>query len=219
MTSCVADHQFGSAFGRAGMPPVLTGRARWHAVIDTHAPRTNEARLVAIAKNSDRQAFAELFREFAPVIRGYLVKGGVPAAQADDLVQEVMLSVWRKAGSYDPTRAAAATWIFAIARNRRIDVLRRERRYECDDSDTLYIASTAPTADAELDRQRQSRAIRTALADLPDEQGQILLRAYYADKTLAVIAEESAIPLGTVKSRVRLALQRLRSALAGEEGS
>lgn len=172
---------------------------------------TPELCLVAIARHADRQAFSELFRKFAPSIARYFGGVGVPAGQVDDLVQDVMLTVWRKAALYDAHRASAATWIFAIARNRRIDAFRRERRPEVELSDTISADLAHP--DAHIDRVREAVILRSVLEDLPIEQANVLQRAYFDDRSLSQIAEESNVPLGTVKSRVRLALQRLRTAL------
>ena len=178
---------------------------------------TPELCLTAIARHADRQAFSELFRKFAPSIARYFGGVGVPSSQVDDLVQDVMLTVWRKAGLYDPRRASAATWIFAIARNRRIDALRRERRPEVELSEQLF--ADLPHPDANIDRAREAVVLRSVLDDLPPEQANVLQRAYFDDRSLSQIAEESNVPLGTVKSRVRLALQRLRAALGPGSGS
>ncbi len=169
-----------------------------------------------IALDSDRAAFAELFGHFAPRVKGFLMRYGLPEFLAEDLAQETLLTVWRKANRFDPGRAGVSTWIFTIARNKRIDRLRRDRgaataRFDasdemedCGSSEELAIA--AETAEQ----------VRKAMATLPDSQAEIVRLSFFAEKPHAEIAQELGIPLGTVKSRVRLALARLRGLLEGQ---
>jgi len=171
--------------------------------------------LRAIAEREDRAAFASLFRAFAPRIKGYMMRLGCSAAQAEDLVQETFVGVWRKARLYDPAKAAAATWIFTVARNLRIDLLRRERRPEIDPDDPALVGDAAPLPDAELSGKQQAARVRAALATLPAEQVSVVELSFFAGKAHGAIAEELDIPLGTVKSRLRLAFRRIRSALDG----
>jgi RNA polymerase sigma factor (sigma-70 family) len=131
-----------------------------------------------------------------------------------------MIMVWRRAATFDPGKSAASTWVFAIARNKRIDALRRERRpdFDPDDptlTDGLVAAGPAPADQAVAVAQQAARLAR-ALADLPEEQAEVVRMAYFEDKAHSRIASETALPLGTVKSRLRLALGRLRSALEEE---
>jgi RNA polymerase sigma-70 factor (ECF subfamily) len=175
-----------------------------------NAGRTPEAHLAAIAARADRQAFAALFQNFAPRIRAYLVRSGCEAALADELVQEAMLAVWRKAGQFDPGRAGAAAWIFAIARNLRVDALRR-RRDPGLAADLVDPPSDEPGPDERLAGAQAAAQLRRALADLPAEQIEVIRAAYYADRPHSEIAAQLGLPLGTVKSRLRLALQRLRA--------
>lgn len=164
----------------------------------------------AIAAHGDRTAFATLFGHFAPRLKAYLMRLGSDPSTAEEIMQDVMLTVWRKAASFDRRQASAGTWIFTIARNRRIDRLRRERRPEFDPNDPALV----PDAPAEADRtvwsgQVEAR-IRAAIDSLPSEQSDLVHRAYFEDQSHREIAERSGLPLGTVKSRIRLALQRLR---------
>ena len=167
----------------------------------------------AIAEDRDREAFAELFSRYGSRVRAFLVAGGLAPTLADDLTQEILLEIWRRAERYDPTRASVATWIFTICRSRRIDALRRERVHlvevEVDPGDPV------PSHELGLDRERSATALRVALADLPPEQAAVLDGAYFAGKSMSQIAEEQRLPVGTVKSRVRLAVERLRVALSG----
>jgi RNA polymerase sigma factor (sigma-70 family) len=167
----------------------------------------------AIALRQDRQAFIALFEHFAPRLKGFLLSGGAGMEQVDEIVQEVMLIVWRRAGSYRPERAAVSTWIFTIARNRRIDRIRRTRRPELDPEDDSLrpTAMPAPDDDAVL-RQRAAR-LRAALSTLPADQAEVIQRAWLEGIPQAQVAEELQLPVGTVKSRLRLAMSRLRAAL------
>lgn len=169
--------------------------------------------LVAVGRDRDRDAFATLFREIAPKLRRYLLGGGLDGGRADEIVQEVMLTVWRRADTFDPTRASASTWIFTIARNRRIDALRHERRPEIDPRDPALVSPPERSPDAHIDAARDQAAVVAALSSLPAEQVRVIEAAYFQDRTLSAIAAGEELPLGTVKSRMRLALQRLRLAL------
>ncbi len=159
----------------------------------------------------DRAAFAELFDRMAPRIAGVLARGGLDPGVRDELVQEVMLRVWRRADQFDPRRASATAWLFTIARNARIDHLRRPAvRARVESLDPAWVDAEVPLADDEVAQRQLAEQVRDALGDLPEEQAQILRAAYYEHKTLRAIATEGGLALGTVKSRVRLAFQRLR---------
>jgi RNA polymerase sigma-70 factor (ECF subfamily) len=172
--------------------------------------------IAAVAGSADREAFAELFRYYAPRVKAYLVRQGSDAARAEDLMQDVMATVWRKAGQFDPSRASASAWIFAIARNLRIDVFRRERRPELDPDDPLLVPEAEAPPDAAMLNDEAARRLREALTALPEAEQGVLRMAYFEDKSHARISAELRIPLGTVKSRVRLAFARLRAALGDE---
>ena len=169
--------------------------------------------LAAVAERHDRSAFAELFEYFAPRIKGYMRRLGVDHVRADDLAQEVMLTVWRRAALYDQNQAAVATWIFTIARNKRIDGLRRERRPEIDPEDPALVGEPDPAADQLVSRNQINARLRTAVNDLPEEQAEVLRKNFFEDKPHTEIAEELDLPLGTVKSRARLALTKLRQTI------
>ena len=167
--------------------------------------------LARIREAQDHRAFAELFAHFAPRVKAFLMKSGADAAQAKECTQEVMATVWRKAHLFDPSRASVATWIFTVARNRRIDILRRERRPEPED--LPWGPEAEPDQEDVLGLQQESEHLRRALADLPQAQRDLIERAYFGDKSHREIAEETGLPLGTIKSRIRLALERLRHAM------
>jgi len=189
--------------------PFAARDARMSEALDDPAP-TPEAQLVAIAARGDREAFAAIFQHFAPRVRIYLIRSGCEAGMADELVQEAMLAVWRKAGQFDPERAAAGAWIFAIARNLRIDALRR-RRAPPVAADLIDPPSEEPGPHDQLAGLQAAAQLRLALADLPPEQLEVIRAAYYADRPHSEIAALLGLPLGTVKSRLRMALQRLRA--------
>jgi RNA polymerase sigma-70 factor (ECF subfamily) len=169
----------------------------------------------AIATRGDRMAFAALFNRFAPRVKAYLMKLGMDAAGAEDLAQDVLLTVWRKAGQFDPARASAATWIFIIARNLRIDTARRARR-ATPLSDPVDEPQPVPIADALLAAEDRDNRIRAAMATLPAEQADVIRMSFFDDRPHAEIERALGIPLGTVKSRLRLALSRLRRLLDDE---
>ena len=202
--------------------PVVCALARPHNRRVTEAPHSSlqaddvGALLGAIAERRDRSAFMALFRLYAPKLRAYIVRLGAGAAQADDLIQDVMLTIWNRAHQFDPQKASASTWIFTIARNRRIDVVRREKRYEYDSDDALLVEDDAPDSFQALSARQNEARIANALAQLPEEQRAVMRLAFFDDKAHGAIAEELKLPLGTVKSRIRLAMDKLR-ALLGEE--
>jgi len=169
--------------------------------------------IVAVGAARDRAAFAGLFGHFAPRIKSYLMRLGCEAGSAEELMQEVMVTVWRRAETFDPAQANASTWIFAIARNKRIDAVRRERRPELDPDDPALAPDPAAPADVAVESAQTVDRVRAAIRTLPEEQRVLLHMAYYDDKPHSLIAEECGLPLGTVKSRIRLAVTRLRKVL------
>ncbi len=174
-------------------------------------PAGDEALLARVAAG-DRAAFAALFARYAGRIKGFLIRSGFPPAEADEAAQEVMLSIWRRADSFDPARAGAATWIYAIARNRRVDMLRR-RRPEPDPEDPLFAPDPEPQPAATAQRRDRDRAVRAAMTGLTEEQRLVVRLAFYDGLSHGEIAAMIDAPLGTVKSRIRLAMGRLRAAL------
>jgi RNA polymerase sigma-70 factor (ECF subfamily) len=166
------------------------------------------AYLIQVRDRQDTAAFAALFQHFAPRIKAFLMKGGATEALAEECAQDVMATVWHKAHLFDPTRASVATWVFTIARNRRIDMLRKQRRPEPED--LPWGPEPEPDQADALALQQDSEKLAAALADLPEKQRDLIERAYYGDLSHSEIAEQTGLPLGTIKSRIRLALERLR---------
>lgn len=168
--------------------------------------------LARVAHRQDTDAFATLFEHFGPRVKAFLIKSGADPALAEECAQDVMVTVWNKAAQFDPSRASVATWVFTIARNRRIDMLRRDRRPEPED--LPWGPEPEPDQVDALVLQQESERLITALAELPERQREMIERAYFGDLTHNEIAEETGLPLGTIKSRIRLALERLRHSLS-----
>ena len=173
--------------------------------------------LYKIASDSDKDSFKDLFHEIGPRIKGYLMKLGSNEIVAEDILQEVMLTVWRKASTFDRRKASASTWLFTIARNKRIDFLRKESRPEIDVSDPLLIVDCSDLADEVYNKQQDSTRIAKFIRALPDKQGLLIKKFYYEDKSHSEIAQELNLPLGTVKSRLRLATSKLKEVLEKED--
>jgi len=178
-------------------------------------PDAANALLGRVAREQDRAAFAALFGHFAPRVKAYLLRLGAPGPLAEDLAQEALLSLWRKAHLFDPAKASAATWLFTIARNLRIDAIRREKRPELEPED--FLPQPEAAADDGLARTDEENRLRAALKHLPADQSQVVELSFFADKPHSEIARQLGIPLGTVKSRLRLALARLKRALGEDE--
>ena len=174
--------------------------------------------LVRVGRDRDESAFAELFGYFAPRVKSFLLRFGTDMSLAEEIAQEAMIMVWRRAETYDPLQSAASTWIFTIARNKRIDRLRRENRPLPDMTDPAVMPENIETGEIQVARMQQEKKIRHALKNLPEEQAKMIFSAYYEEKSHREIAEESGVALGTVKSRIRLALNRLRANINEDEG-
>ncbi len=168
--------------------------------------------VTAIAKDEDQAAFARLFRHFAPRVKAFLIKSGADETLAEECMQDVMATLWQKAHLYDASRASVATWIFTIARNRKIDLLRRQARPEPED--LPWGPEQEPDQADVMALQQETQRLADAIRQLPDKQRSLIERAYFGDLTHSEIAAETGLPLGTIKSRIRLALERLRRAMS-----
>ena len=172
--------------------------------------------ILAIAEHRDKAAFARLFDHFAPRVKGFMRRSGMDEAKAEELAQETLLRVWRKAESFDARSGNASAWIFTIARNLRIDALRRARSSASEGASNIddeYLLDDAPLPDATLDQRLTGERVRRALASVPADQRRVIELSYYHEEAHGRIAERLGIPLGTVKSRLRLAAARLRNLL------
>jgi RNA polymerase sigma-70 factor (ECF subfamily) len=189
-----------------------------YAMAEADATAAMTARLARVAAGRDRQAFAELFLHFGPRIKSFMMRKGADADAAEDLVQETMIAVWNKAALYAADRGSVTTWVFTIARNLRIDRLRREAaRHFTDVEDCGEEASDEPGSEELVMRRQGAGRVAAALAALPPEQREIIALSYLEDLPQSAIAARLSTPLGTVKSRMRLAYRRLRALL--EESS
>ncbi|MET4698765.1 RNA polymerase sigma-70 factor (ECF subfamily) [Constrictibacter sp. MBR-5] len=166
----------------------------------------------AVALQRDRAAFCTIFEVMAPRVKAFLRRGGADDQTAEDVTQDVMITVWQRAAMYDPAKASVSTWVFTIARNRRIDLIRRARRPEIDVVETEMRAEEDP-AHREMEARLDAPALASAMQRLPSDQKALLELAFFEDKTHTAIAESLGLPLGTVKSRLRLGLAKLRAAL------
>jgi RNA polymerase sigma-70 factor (ECF subfamily) len=177
--------------------------------------------LIKVGAVRDREAFAELFAHFAPLLKGFLMKGSsLGPERAEELVQETMIKVWRKADSFNATKSSASTWIYTIARNCRIDWLRREAKSSRDiEAEDIYESSEENTSYTSLVQIRNRDRIRENLVLLPPEQLEVIAKIYFEGKSHSEVAAELTLPLGTVKSRIRLALNRLQLRMTAEENT
>ena len=173
--------------------------AHWVALVDQ------------LNKTRDEAAFRALFDHFGPRVKAYLMKSGADATLAEECAQDVMATLWNKAHQFDPSRASVATWVFTIARNRRIDILRKQRRP--DPEDLTWGPEADPEPDEVLGLQQETTQLGRAMAALPAKQRELIEKAYFGELSHSEIAAETGLPLGTIKSRIRLALDRLRHAM------
>jgi len=180
----------------------LTAQAEWAALV------------AAVASRRDREAFTRLFDHFAPRLNGYLLRLGSEPASAEEITQEVMVTLWRKAALFDARKSSLATWLYRVARNRRIDSLRRNRLEFLDAQDPVLDGPSEEAGlDMRVDLSRRESAVRAALASLPQEQLSLVRLAFFDGLSHSQISERTGLPLGTVKSRIRLGFTRLRRAL------
>ncbi len=194
----------------------LTPRASAEGgVLVSHAEWATLVR--AVAENRDRDAFARLFDHFVPRIEAYLSRMGADPATAEEISQDVMLTLWRKASLFDPGKSSVTTWLYRIARNRRIDAARRDRLDYVDPMD-MEAAEVADDAmlDSAMDMQQREEVLRAAIKELPEEQLSLVKLAFFESLSHSTIAERTGLPLGTVKSRIRLAFSRLRRTLESQ---
>lgn len=182
--------------------------------VESPNPNSDMNALIAsVAQYKDKAAFKTLFEYFAPRVKAYLQGQGTAPDMAEEVVQETMVNIWRKASQFDATKASASTWIFTIARNLRIDLIRRANRPAPDMNDPAMVPEPEPTAPELISREQEANRLKRAVAKLPAEQQEVLRLAFFEDKAHAEVATELGLPLGTVKSRIRLAFGRIRTEL------
>ena len=163
-----------------------------------------------VGKNQDKLAFNSIFRYFAPRLKSFLVKAGSSDSQAEEVIQEVMIAVWTKSSTYDSSKSSVSTWIYTIARNKRIDKIRKEKRHYLSESDDGLEIPVDSTQEKEIFSAQVSNSLKKYMSNLPEEQSKLLKLSYFYNKTHAHISAELKIPLGTLKSRIRLALNKMR---------
>ena len=184
---------------------------RWRPMTE----RAHQTALIQrVAEHGDRAAFAELFAHYAPRIKGFLMRGGASPSLAEELVQEVMLTIWSRAKTFDAKRAAVSTWVYTIARNKRIDRLRKQKYAQVDLDDPALIVSKDPSPETSVAQHQRRQAVHEAMAQLPDTQRTVMHAAYFEGLSQSEIASRLDLPIGTVKSRTRLATHRLQDTLA-----
>lgn len=174
--------------------------------------KTSEQLILEVGRG-DRDAFRVLFERVTPRVKGYLMRMGASESQAEEITQDVMVAVWRRAGTYESERAAATTWIYQIARNRRIDLWRREHRLTLDPYEPLLQGSEPEQPYQLLDAAQEAASVRDAITQLPDELSLLLRMAYFDGLTHQEIAQATGLPLGTAKSRIRKATKIVRNTL------
>ena len=170
--------------------------------------------LQMVGHAQDRQAYIQIFEYFAPRLKSYFLKQGASNEFSEEIVQDTMIAVWRKAQTYNAAKSKASTWIFTIARNKRIDLLRKDNRSALL-SDAHIIEQThedqqTPNIEDTYSQYEEAKILRDHIQSLPSEQLELIEMAYFQDKSHQDIANETQLPLGTVKSRIRLALGKLK---------
>ena len=173
----------------------------------------HETLITAVAESKDRKAFEALFLIFGPKVKGMMQGSGAGSEMAEDLMQEVMLTVWRKASLYVSGRGSVSTWIFTIARNARIDRLRRQPVQPYVDVETVSIACDQPDAETTVIGSQNDEKVREAMERLPEEQKTVIELAFLKYMPQSEIAAHLDLPIGTVKSRTRLAYKKLKEEL------
>ncbi len=164
--------------------------------------------MLAVRDDRDRTAFALLFDHFAPRLKGFIMRSGTGGGQAEEIVQEVMLTIWRKAEQFDPERAQVSAWVYQIARNRQIDVIRKENRPLPEELGED--PGSEPDASQILAVEQEAGQLKDALLKLKPDQRDMIEKAYLGELTHQEISSQTGLPLGTIKSRIRLGLEKLR---------
>ena len=188
---------------RASLRPVVSPADEW---------------LLQIAQTQNKEAFASLFRHYAPRLKAFVMSLGAASNVADEVVQESLINVWRRAGQFDPERGSSSAWLFSITRNTFVSHVRKQKRHEASPEDPSFASEAASPEDTAIAVQARHN-LQHALASLPPEQASVLRCAYIKVQPLRVIAEQQNIPLGTVKTRARLALEKLRALWNAKESS
>ena len=169
--------------------------------------------LAKVAESQDISSFKKIFDYFSPRLKSFLMRSGAHEAIAEEIIQETMTIIWTKADYYDPKMASPSTWIYTIARNKKIDILRKSRKAILEDIDTAVLPPVESKADENIEHDQKFEMITQYLDDLPEDQLNLLKMNFFEEKSHGEISEITKIPLGTVKSRIRLALEKIRGKL------
>lgn len=173
-------------------------------------PEQSAELILKVAQDRDASAFAQLFDYYAPRLKGYLIKQRTEEALAEEIVQDVMMTLWHKAQLFDPSKSSPSTWIYRVARNRKIDLLRKKRDRELDPEEEMLQPASVPDVSVELDAKQRDKQVRIALQKLPAEQMEMVRLSFFTGLSHSEIAEKTGLPIGTVKSRIRLAFGHLK---------
>lgn len=191
--------------------PVLRGLMK---DISRPEPKDDVGRMIVrVGVSGDMEAFEQIFRAYAPRVRAFMMQRVRDPQISEELMQETMVMIWRKAAQFDPVKGSPGAWIFTIARNLRIDSYRRSRQPDFDPNDPAFVPEAGPAADDFVETQDQEQRLHAALTGLPAEQHDLLKLAFFEEVSHSEIAARLGLPLGTVKSRIRLAFSKLRAAL------
>ena len=169
--------------------------------------------LAKVAESQDIGSFKKIFDYFSPRLKSFLMRSGADEAIAEEIIQETMTIIWTKADYYDPKMASPSTWIYTIARNKKIDILRKSRKAILEDIDTAVLPPVESKADENIEHDQKFEMITQYLDGLPEDQLNLLKMNFFEEKSHGEISEITKIPLGTVKSRIRLALEKIRGKL------
>lgn len=202
----------GSGLAESTSPDISPDLSKSSLPNSVHGDMTSEQLILEVGRGN-RDAFRLLFERVTPRVKGYLMHMGASESQAEEITQDVMVAVWRRAHTYESERAAATTWIYQIARNRRIDLWRREHRLTLDPHEPLLHGAEPEQPYQLLDAAEEAASVRDAIAQLPDELSQLLRMAYFDGLTHQEIAHKTGLPLGTAKSRIRKATKIVRNTL------
>ena len=173
--------------------------------------------LKQIAINQDKASFKKIFDYFGPRLKSFLMSSGAEESIAEEVIQETMAIIWTKADYYDPKLASPSTWIYTIARNKKIDILRKSRKAILENIDTAILPPVEPKLEEDVDHDQRFEIVNKYLNDLPKEQLDLLKMNFIEEKSHGEIAEITKIPLGTIKSRIRLAMEKIRDRIAKDK--
>jgi RNA polymerase sigma-70 factor (ECF subfamily) len=227
----LSGHILGAAFarrfkGRSSISPDSQKTSEHHMVAkgtepgDPRSKATEFVECIAkIATERSEPAFDVLFRYFAPRIKSYCLRLGADDSSAEEITQEAMVSLWRNAGQFDPSKASPSTWIFTIARNLSIDRFRKSRRPEFDPNDPALVPDDQEMPDRLIEQIEVEQNVRNVMDSLSANERNVVMLSFYDDLSHSEISRQLKLPIGTVKSRIRLAFAKLRSALDAKDGA